>query len=298
MERACIEVRGTLTPANIRALYVVARRARTLLPGKEIVLDLSMARAAMETITALHDPAQLTQLSGEGTSEKPCRLSILDPRPGIHAHPSLTHGRGDHKHPDGKHSDNSQRTAGRSTIRRVSPRQGTGMKPGRMVMLVLGTLAALLGLGLLAGAAGVGWLNFQQRDEGYFTTQSHRFDAASSAITRPGWTSWSAAGCRTSFHRKRPAASCSADRQPARARRSSSGSHRSRMRRRYLEGVKRSEIRELNLRPFRVDYTEVPGHQDAAPPRSPGFLGRIRRRHRHAGTQMEHPVPAAGRWWS
>ncbi|WP_146617480.1 hypothetical protein [Arthrobacter globiformis] len=105
MERACIEVRGTLTPANIRALYVVARRARTLLPGKEIVLDLSMARAAMDTIAALHDPAQLTQLSGEGTSEKPCRLSILDPRPGIHAHPSFTHGRGDHKHPDGKHAD-------------------------------------------------------------------------------------------------------------------------------------------------------------------------------------------------
>ena len=105
MERACIEVRGTLTPANIRALYVVARRARTLLPGKEIILDLSMARAAMDTITALHDPAQLIQLSGEGTSEKPCRLSILDPRPGIHQHPSFTHGRGDHKHGDHKHPD-------------------------------------------------------------------------------------------------------------------------------------------------------------------------------------------------
>jgi hypothetical protein len=110
MERACIEVRGTLTPANIRALYVVARRARTLLPGKEIVLDLSMARAAMDTITALHDPAQLTQLSGEGTSEKPCRLSILDPRPGIHAHPSFTHGRGADKHPDGKHPDHQHGT--------------------------------------------------------------------------------------------------------------------------------------------------------------------------------------------
>ncbi|MDP9696865.1 UNVERIFIED_ORG: hypothetical protein J2X79_004448 [Arthrobacter globiformis] len=153
MERACIEVRGTLTPANIRALYVVARRARTLLPGKEIVLDLSMARAAMETITALHDPAQLTQLSGEGTSEKPCRLSILDPRPGIHAHPSFTHGRGDHKHsdgkhsdhqhgdhkhPDGKHSDKASRTqegkAERSTARsrttRASAIQATAMEPG------------------------------------------------------------------------------------------------------------------------------------------------------------------------
>jgi hypothetical protein len=100
MERACIEVRGTLTPANIRALYVIARRARTLLPGKEIVLDLTLARAAMETITALHDPAQITELSGEGTCEKPCRLSILDPRPGARAH--------DHKHPDHRHDEHGR----------------------------------------------------------------------------------------------------------------------------------------------------------------------------------------------
>lgn len=148
MERACIEVRGTLTPANIRALYVVARRARTLLPGKEIILDLSMARATMDTISALHDPAQLTQLSGEGTSEKPCRLSILDPRPGIHAHPSFTHGHGehkhtdhkhgDHKHPDGKHSDKARRTqpvsgeqpAARSRTARSRDLQATDVEPG------------------------------------------------------------------------------------------------------------------------------------------------------------------------
>ena len=113
MERACIEVRGTLTPANIRALYVIARRARTLLPGKEIVLDLTMARAAMETITALHDPAQITELSGEGTSDKPCLLSILDPRPGArgldHKHPDHRHA--DHKNTDHKHAEPTSRRA-------------------------------------------------------------------------------------------------------------------------------------------------------------------------------------------
>lgn len=112
MERACIEVRGTLTPANIRALYVIARRARTLLPGKEIVLDLTLARAAMETITALHDPEHITELSGAGTSDTPCRLSILDPRPGArgldHKHPDhkhADHSHGDHTHGDHKHAD-------------------------------------------------------------------------------------------------------------------------------------------------------------------------------------------------
>ena len=118
MERACIEVRGTVTPANMRALYVVAKRARTLLPGKEIVLDLTLARATTEAITALHDPVQITQLSGEGTSEKPCRLSILDPRPGArgldHKHPDHKHGghaHDGHKHADHKLTDNPRRRA-------------------------------------------------------------------------------------------------------------------------------------------------------------------------------------------
>jgi hypothetical protein len=105
MERARIEVRGTVTAANIRALYIIARRARTLLPGREIVLDLTRARAVEEAITALHDPAQLTELSGEGTSEHPCRLSILDPRPaaqthGGHPRGAQTHGAHPHRvHP-------------------------------------------------------------------------------------------------------------------------------------------------------------------------------------------------------
>jgi hypothetical protein len=102
MERARIEVRGTVTAANIRALYIIARRTRTLLPGREIVLDLTKAHAVEEAITALHDPAQLTELSGEGTSEHPCRLSILDPRPadaqthGPHSH--AVHQLGAHSH--------------------------------------------------------------------------------------------------------------------------------------------------------------------------------------------------------
>jgi hypothetical protein len=100
MERARIEVRGTVTAANIRALYIIARRARTLLPGREIVLDLTKARAVEEAITALHDPAQLTELSGEGTSAHPCRLSILDPRPPA----AQAHG----AHPHGIHSRGSQ----------------------------------------------------------------------------------------------------------------------------------------------------------------------------------------------
>lgn len=97
MERARIEVRGTVTAANTRALYIIARRARTLLPGREIVLDLTRARAVEDAITALHDPAQLTELSGEGTSEHPCRVSVLDPRPAA-AQTHAAHPRGADAH--------------------------------------------------------------------------------------------------------------------------------------------------------------------------------------------------------
>lgn len=117
MERARIEVRGTVTAANIRALYIIARRARTLLPGREIVLDLTKARAVEEAITALHDPAQLTELSGEGTSERPCRFSILDPRPAA----AQTHG----PHPHGAHPRGAQ-TQGvhpRGEPRRARPKE-------------------------------------------------------------------------------------------------------------------------------------------------------------------------------
>jgi hypothetical protein len=124
MERARIEVRGTVTAANIRALYIVARRARTLLPGREIVLDLTKARAVEEAITALHDPAQLTELSGEGTSAHPCRLSILDPRPpAAPAHGAHTHGihsRGSQTHATQIHG--TQPAGGESRVARPRAR--------------------------------------------------------------------------------------------------------------------------------------------------------------------------------
>ena len=60
---------------------------------------------------------------------------------------------------------------------------GTAMKDaGRIVMLVLGTLAALLGLGLLAGAGATGWANYQQRDGGYL---HHPVGALHGGLLRP-----------------------------------------------------------------------------------------------------------------
>jgi hypothetical protein len=80
LERAHIEVRGIVTAANLRALYVIARRTSSLLPGREIIIDLARARAAHPAIEDLHQSALRSRLSsGVDSSDVPCRLRIVDP---------------------------------------------------------------------------------------------------------------------------------------------------------------------------------------------------------------------------
>src|SRR3954469_24043186 len=61
---------------------------------------------------------------------------------------------------------------------------GSSMKPLRVVFLVLGSICALIGLGLLAAGGVVGWAEATQRDDaGYFTTSTQRFHTRTAAIT-------------------------------------------------------------------------------------------------------------------
>jgi Domain of unknown function (DUF4389) len=145
------------------------------------------------------------------------------------------------------------------------------MKPSRIVMLVLGTLSALLGLGLLAGAAGVGWLNFQQRDEGYFTSSTERFEVSSNAIT--------SVGLDIMAGRRLPDVIPS-DSAGSILLRGASGTAGKDIfigiapqqdMERYLDGVKRSEIRDLEVRPLRVEYREIPGTRTPARPSAQTF---------------------------
>lgn len=145
------------------------------------------------------------------------------------------------------------------------------MRPGRIVMLVLGTLSALVGLGLLAGASVAGWANYQQRDSGYFTSPSERYSGDSYAMTFPrldvvtGRVSpedapvaipgtvllrGSAADPgKEIFIGIAPRADVAA----------------------YLSNIKHSEIIDVRLDPFRVQYREVPGAQAPARPAQQGF---------------------------
>ncbi|MCU1547920.1 MAG: hypothetical protein JWO29_871 [Arthrobacter sp.] len=79
-ESTRIEVHGVVTAANIRALYVVARRVIAKLPGHEIVIDLAHARVSAAAIEELRERARRSLLSsGIDASEMPCRLRIVDP---------------------------------------------------------------------------------------------------------------------------------------------------------------------------------------------------------------------------
>jgi hypothetical protein len=54
---------------------------------------------------------------------------------------------------------------------------------GRIVLVILGSLAALIGAGLLAGGGGLLWADQTQRDDdGYLSTPTERFEASSYAI--------------------------------------------------------------------------------------------------------------------
>lgn len=79
-ESARVEVRGVVTTANIRALYVVCRRVTSKLAGYEVIVDLTHARVTGAAIDELREHARQSMVSsGIDASVTPCRLRIVDP---------------------------------------------------------------------------------------------------------------------------------------------------------------------------------------------------------------------------
>ncbi|XAS63988.1 DUF4389 domain-containing protein [Micrococcaceae bacterium Sec5.8] len=144
------------------------------------------------------------------------------------------------------------------------------MRAGRIVMLVLGTISALLGLALLAGAGAAGFANYLQRDGGYFTTPAERYVTNSYALTSPRldimtengvpdtvpvgvvgslMLSGSADAGKEIFIGVGPQSDVAA----------------------YLDGVSHSEITAVRFNPFRALYRDVAGAQIPARPADQSF---------------------------
>src|SRR6266496_1499357 len=58
------------------------------------------------------------------------------------------------------------------------------MSAGRVVLIVLGSIGALLGLALLVGGGFLLWADRTQREDGYLTTSTERFTTSTYALTR------------------------------------------------------------------------------------------------------------------
>lgn len=81
IESARITVRGHVTAESVDALYIVAKRANSLMAGLAVLLDLVQARVDPEALERLHVCASSGQLPTHiDTRQAGCRLSVLDPR--------------------------------------------------------------------------------------------------------------------------------------------------------------------------------------------------------------------------
>ncbi|WP_427135563.1 DUF4389 domain-containing protein [Pseudarthrobacter sp. S9] len=145
------------------------------------------------------------------------------------------------------------------------------MRPGRIVMLVLGTVGALLGLGLLAGAGAAGWANYQQRDGGYFTSPLERFSGGSYALASPrldvmtgrGVPDGASVDLAGSVLLRGSAADPAKEIFIGIAPRADVAA--------YLANVKHTEIIDVRFDPFRAQYRDVAGTKAPARPAQQGF---------------------------
>jgi hypothetical protein len=80
LETARIQVGGTVTSENLRALYAVARRTNALSPGIEILVDLSGARVTGHALDDLRSVARQEYLPESSDPLRlACRLRVLGP---------------------------------------------------------------------------------------------------------------------------------------------------------------------------------------------------------------------------
>ena len=146
------------------------------------------------------------------------------------------------------------------------------MKVGRIIMIVVGALLALIGFGLLAGSTAGVVTYATQRTDGYFQTGEVRLASATSAITsdqvdlesEPGDADWlidrgALGSVRLTIDPGRSGTPIFAGIGPSADVAA------------YLDGVSHDVIRDFELSPDRVLYRRVPGESTPEPPGDQSF---------------------------
>jgi hypothetical protein len=143
------------------------------------------------------------------------------------------------------------------------------MGAGRVILVVLGSIVALLGLGLAAAGGFLLWADRTQREDGYLTTQTERFATSTYALTRErleldaGGSNWvwndnwlgkvrirgEGASAKPLFIGIGPEAAVAG----------------------YLGRVAHADVQDIDIDPFRVDYRPIAGGAPRRPPTAQDF---------------------------
>jgi hypothetical protein len=169
------------------------------------------------------------------------------------------------------------------------PRESFGA--GRVLMLVLGSLLAILALAFLAGGGAGVWAQSQRDADGYFTTSAHTFKSAGYAVATDN-LDIGTSGPEWLF-----------DDHFAQVRITASGTNSSAPIfigigptaeiNRYLAGVPHDQIADIEADPFSASYQTVKG---SSKPAAPGAQTFWRARATGAGSQtLTWPVES-GQW--
>jgi hypothetical protein len=143
------------------------------------------------------------------------------------------------------------------------------MKPGALIMLVLGTVLSLIGIGCVVVGAVAAVGNAVQGRDGYFSTGPVPISTDSYALTSPELGPVSRTGDPTPLNL-----------DIARIRLEVTGADADPVFigiapradvERYLTGVNRSEVRDIRTDPFRVRYREIPGQNRPDAPTEQDF---------------------------
>ena len=129
-------------------------------------------------------------------------------------------------------------------------------------MLVIGTLLALMGLGIVSGGIAMAWANSQQQANGFIETPTRTFSVDTYALTSPpsetGMDVDTGLPVEVATVRLRAASETGGEVFIGVAPQTDVD--------RYLAGVNHTQLRDLTFPPFRADYRDVAGSTPPAPP--------------------------------
>lgn len=168
------------------------------------------------------------------------------------------------------------------------------MTAGRILLLVFGVLAALVGLALVVGGAVGLWAHGERDADGYFTTSTERLQTATYALAseevdlgaEPESGDW--AGDLGDLARVRVTAQAAVPGQSVFV-----GIGPEDQVRDYLDGVAFDEVEDVDYDPFRPRYERHPGTREPAPPGAQDFWAA---REQGAGPQVLEWDLEEGHW--